>query len=169
VIAMLIRLSWSRNVVRRVAACYEGSTAAEFGLTMPLLVLLAFGAFDYGSAYVEGVRLNGASRAGAQQALYNSQEWQNTDQMEQAALEEYVGHALTEEEVAAMSVSATAEAFCACTAGATLACTGTCPGGAAPGQFVRVSMSRAVPLTLPYPWAEDDAVTVGGQAVVRVR
>jgi len=78
VIAMLIRLSWSRNVVRRVAACYEGSTAAEFGLTMPLLVLLAFGAFDYGSAYVEGVRLNGASRAGAQQALYNSQEWQNT-------------------------------------------------------------------------------------------
>jgi Flp pilus assembly protein TadG len=167
--AMLIRFSRFRDTGRRVAACPEGSTAAEFGLTVPLLVLLAFGAFDYGSAYVEGVRLNGASRAGAQQALYNSQAWQNTDQMEQAALEEYVGHALTPEEVAAMSVSATAEAFCACTAGATLACTATCPGGDAPGQFVRVSMSRAVPLTLPYPWADDDAVTVDGQAVVRVR
>ena len=67
-----------------------------------------------------------------------------------------------------MSLTATAEAFCACTAGATLVCTGTCPGGDAPGQFVRVSMSRAMPLTLPYPWADSDAVTVDGGAIVRV-
>jgi Flp pilus assembly protein TadG len=166
---MLTRLSRLQNVVRRVAACREGNTAIEFSLTAPILVLLAFGAFDYGSAYVEGVRLNGAARAGTQPALYNAQDWQNTDQMEQAALEEYAGHVLTPEEVALMSVSATAEAFCACTAGVTLVCTGTCPGGDAPGQFVRVSMSRAVPLTLPYPWADNDQVTVDGEAVVRVR
>ena len=166
---MLIRFSWFRHVVCRVAARDEGSTAVEFGLTVPLLVLLAFGAYDYGSAYVEGVRLNGAARAGTQPALYNAQDWQNTDQMEQAALEEYAGHVLTPEEVAAMSVSATAEAFCACTAGVTLVCTDTCPGGDAPGQFVRVSMSRSVPLTLPYPWADNDQVTVDGEAVVRVR
>jgi Flp pilus assembly protein TadG len=166
--AMLIRFSRLRDLVRRVAGD-GGNTAVEFSLTAPLLVLLAFGAYDYGSAYVEGVRLNGASRAGTQQALYNSQEWQNTDQMEQTALEEYVGHALTPQEIAVMSVTATAEAFCACTAGVTLACTATCPGGAAPGQFVRVSMSRGVPLTLPYPWADSNEVTVDGQAVVRVR
>ena len=166
---MLMRSSRFRDLVRRVAACDRGNTAVEFSLTAPLLVLLAFGAYDYGSAYVEGVRLNGAARAGTQQALYNSQEWQNTDQMEQAALEEYVGHALTPAEIAVMSVSATAEAFCACTAGVTLACTDTCSGGDTPGQFVRVSMSRTVPLTLPYPWADNDQVTVDGQAVVRVR
>ena len=166
---MPIRFPRFRDVVRRVATCDGGNTAVEFSLTAPLLVLLAFGAYDYGSAYVEGVRLNGASRAGTQQALYNSQDWQNTDRMEQAALEEYVGHALAPEEIALMSVSATAEAFCACTAGATLVCTGTCPGGDAPGQFVRLSMSRAVPLTLPYPWADNDQVTVDGEAVVRVR
>ena len=166
---MLIRFSRCRDVARRVLTCRQGSTAVEFALTVPLLVLLAFGAYDYGSAYVEAVRLNGAARAGTQPALYNAQDWQNTDQMEQAALEEYVGHVLTPEEVAVMSVSATAAAFCACTAGVTLACTATCPGGAAPGQFVRVSMSRAVPLTLPYPWAENDQVTVDGEAVVRVR
>jgi Flp pilus assembly protein TadG len=166
---MLIRLSRFQNVVRRVAACREGNTAIEFSLTAPILVLLAFGAFDYGSAYVEGVRLNGAARAGAQQALYNSQGWENTDQMEQAALEEYVGHALTPEEVAIMSVTATAEAFCACTAGVTLACTATCAGGDAPGQFVRVTLNNATPLTLPYPWADGDTVEVDGQAVVRVR
>jgi len=167
--AMLIRCSASLGVIRRIGACRKGNTAIEFGLTVPILVLLAFGAFDYGSAYVESVRLNGAARAGAQQALYNSQGWQNTDEMEQVALEEYVGHPLTPEEVAAMSVSATAEAFCACTAGATLACTGTCPGGDSPGQFVSVTLSNATPLTLPYPWADGDTVQVDGQAVVRVR
>ena len=166
---MQIRCPSLLDVTRRLGACHDGSTAVEFSLTVPLLALLAFGAYDYGSAYVEGVRLNGAARAGAQQALYNAQEWENTDQMEQAALEEYVGHVLTPEEVAVMSVSATAEAFCACTAGPTLACVATCPGGEAPGQFVRVSMTRAVPLTLPYPWADNDQVTVDGEAVVRVR
>ena len=166
---MPIRSSRLRHVVRRAAGCPEGNTAVEFSLTAPILVLLAFGAFDYGSAYVEGVRLNGAARAGAQQALYNSQEWQNTDLMEQAALEEYAGHALTPEEIAVMSVTATAEAFCACTAGATLACTATCPGGESPGQFVSVTLNNATPLTLPYPWADGETVEVDGQAVVRVR
>jgi Flp pilus assembly protein TadG len=165
---MLIRNPMLLNVMRRFGACREGNTAVEFSLTMPLLVLLAFGAFDYGSAYVEGVRLNGAARAGVQHSLYDSSTWGDTDQAEQSALEEYVGHALTPEEVAAMSVSATADAFCACTAGVTLACTASCPDGSSPGQFVRVSMTRAVPLTLPYPWANGSQVTVDGQAVVRV-
>jgi Flp pilus assembly protein TadG len=167
--AMLIRCLSLLDVARRLGACREGNTAIEFGLTMPLLVLLGFGAFDYGSAYVDSVRLNGAARAGAQQALYNAQNWQNTDQMEQAALEEYVGHVLTPAEIALMSVSATADAFCACTAGVTLACSDTCPGGESPGQFVSVTLNNATPLTLPYPWAEGDTVPVGGQAVVRVR
>jgi Flp pilus assembly protein TadG len=166
---MLIRLPSLLQITRRLGACRKGNTAVEFGLTAPLLVLLAFGAYDYGSAYVEGVRLNGAARAGAQQALYNSQDWQNTDQMEQLALEEYVGHALTQTEIDAMSVSATANAFCACTAGVTLACTDTCPGGESPGQFVSVTLNNATPLTLPYPWANGDTVQVDGQAVVRVR
>ena len=166
---MLILCPSFVEVTRRLGACRKGNTAIEFGLTAPLLVLLAFGAFDYGSAYVEGVRLNGAARAGAQQALYNSQDWQNTDQMEQLALEEYVGHALTQTEIDAMSVSATANSFCACTAGVTLACTDTCPGGESPGQFVSVTLNNATPLTLPYPWADGDTVQVDGQAVVRVR
>jgi Flp pilus assembly protein TadG len=165
---MTNQFSRLRAAVRRVASCRSGNTAVEFSMSAPVVILLAVGVLDYGSAYVESVRLKGAARAGAQQAFYNSHSWQNTAAMEQAALEEYVGHALTPEEVAAMSVSADAEAFCACTAGATLACTNSCPGGAAPGQFVRVSMSRAMPLTLPYPWADSDAVTVDGGAIVRV-
>lgn len=165
----MIRCPALLDITSRLGGCRKGSTAVEFGLTVPLLVLLAFGAYDYGSAYVEGVRLNGAARAGAQQALYNAQDWQNTAQMEQVALEEYAGHALTAEEIAVMPVAAAAQAFCACTGGATLACTATCPGGAAPGQFVSVTLSNATPLTLPYPWAAGATVQVDGQAVVRVR
>jgi Flp pilus assembly protein TadG len=167
--AMLVQLPRLGDVVHRICCCREGNTAVEFGMSMPILVLLAFGAFDYGSAYVESVRLNGAARGGAQQALYDSNSWQDTSQMEQAALERYVGHTLTPEEAAAMSVSATAETFCACTGGLALDCSATCPDGSSPGQFVRVSMARAMPLSLPYPWADGDVVTVDGQAVVRVR
>ena len=166
---MPTRLSRCRALLRRMISCPSGSSAVEFGLTAPILVLLAFGAYDYGSAYVESVRLNGAARAGAQQALYKAQDWQNTDQIEQVALEEYAGPALTPDEIAVMPVAAAAQAFCACTGGATLACTDTCPGGAAPGQFVSVTLSNATPLTLPYPWADADSVAVDGQAVVRVR
>jgi len=166
---MSIRLALLRDVTRRLGACRSGNSAVEFSLAIPMLVLLGFGAFDYGTAQVESVRLNGAARAGAQQSLYNSNAWQATDQAEQTALEEYVGHALTPDQVAAMPVSATATAFCACTAGATLACTATCPDGALPGRFVSVDMTRTVPLTLPYPWVGSDEVTVAGRAVVRVR
>lgn len=165
---MLTQETAPRSLIQRLVACRRGNSAVEFGLTAPLLVLLAFGAYDYGSAYVEGVRLNGAARAGAQQSLYDPSSWSDTDGAEQLALEEYVGHALTADEVAAMTVSATADAFCACTAGVTLACTATCPDGSSPGRFIRVSMTRAVPLTLPYPWADGDQVMVDGQAVVRV-
>jgi Flp pilus assembly protein TadG len=167
--AMFIRLALFRNITRRVNACGGGNSAVEFALAGPILVLLGIGAFDYGSAYVEGVRLNGAARAGAQQSLYDSNTWKDTDQAEQTALEEYVGHALTPDQIAAMPVSATATAFCACPAGATLACTAACPDGSSPGQFVRVDMTGTVPLTLPYPWANSDEMTVGGRAVVRVR
>ena len=166
---MLVHLHRLGDVGRRIGACRKGNTAVEFGMTVPILILLAFGAFDYGSAYVESVRLNGAARGGAQQALYDPTDWDNTAKAEEAALEQYVGHALTPEEMAAMSVSATAETFCACTGGMVVDCSATCPGGASPGQFVRVSMTRAMPLTLPYPWADGDGVTVNGQAVVRVR
>lgn len=166
---MQTRLSHFRDLTRRLGACRRGNSAVEFGLAVPFLVLLAFGAFDYGRAYAESVRLNGAARAGAQQSLYDSNAWENTDLAEQSALEEYAGHALTPDEIAAMAVTAAGSAFCACTAGATVACSATCPGGSSPGQFVSVAMSTTVPLTLPYPWEGSDELTVDGQAVVRVR
>jgi Flp pilus assembly protein TadG len=146
-----------------------GNAAIEFAFAAPILIGLAFGAFDYGRAYVESVRLTGAAREGAPKALYDPSSWQDDALIEQAALEEYAGHALTPDEMSALSVAATSQAFCACQNGADLDCSETCPDGSLPGQFVRVRLTRSVPLTLPYPWASGDATAAAGEAVVRVR
>ena len=155
--------------MRSIERSCGGNAAIEFAFAAPILVALTFGAFDYGSAYVESVRLSGAAREGAQKALYDPANWQDDSMIEQAALEEYVGHALTPSEMSTMSVSATSLAFCACQNGADLVCSGICPDGSLPGQFVRVTLTRSVPLTLPYPWADDGAAATAGEAVVRVR
>lgn len=162
----LLRL---RNLVRALDSARGGNSAVEFALVAPLLILITFGAFDYGRAYVEGVRMNGAARAGAQYALFEPTNWTDGQTMERTALEEYVGHALTDSQLASLPVSAAAADFCACTAGATLACSDTCPDGSSPGRFVRVTLAGAVGLTLPYPWSADGETAVGGEAVVRVR
>ena len=157
------------RIARAIREDSGANAAVEFAFAAPILIALGFGAFDYGSAYVEGVRLSGAARAGAQQALYDIRNWQDEQLIEQTALEEYAGHPLTETEMSTMSVSATSLAFCACQAGADLDCSATCPDGSSPGRFVRVSLSRSVPLTLPYPWASSNTTAVAGEAIVRVR
>ena len=162
----LLRLD---RLVRRLARCGRGNAAAEFATTVPVFVLLAFAALDYGGAYVEGVRLTGAARAGVQQVLYDPVAWNDTARVERAALEEYVGHALTDAQLASVPVTAAATSFCACTGGATLTCSDSCPDGSDPGRFMRVSLSRGVPLLMPYPWTQTDTVAVDGAAVARVR
>jgi hypothetical protein len=141
----------------------------EFAFTVPIMVLLAFGAYDYGSAYIEGIRLTGAARAGTQQALYDPTVWADTAGARRAALEEYVGHALTDDEIQALAVSATADAFCGCSDGTTLSCSGTCPGGSSAGRFLRVTLNTAVPLILPYPWISNGEFNLAREAVVRAR
>jgi Flp pilus assembly protein TadG len=163
------RLARSIRLGGQLRGCSAGTAAAEFGLTLPFLVLLAFGAYDYGGAFVEGVRLTGAARAGAQQAIYGAPDWDDTAIAEQAALEEYVGHALTESEILAMEVSAVADTFCGCSDGTTVSCSDSCPGGSAPSRFVRVTLSNAVPLVLHYPWTADGELQLSREAIVRGR
>lgn len=162
----LLRL---RRSFERLAARTGGNPAVEFGLAAPFLILLAFGAFDYGSAYIEGIRLNGAARAGVQKVLLDSSSWQDTDEFEQTALEEYVGHGLTADERQALPVTATSAAFCSCLddQSQTLSCSATCPSGP-PARYVRVTLTRNVSLTLPYPWRDGDTMTVAGEALARV-
>lgn len=153
----------------RLLACARANSSVEFALTAPIVLMLGVGAFDYGRAYVEKVRMTGAARAGAQLAIYQANDWTNTSGMERTALEEYAGGVLTDGEAAALPVSAAATNFCACTNGPTEICGGTCADGSDPGRFVRLTLTGSVPLTLPYPWASGGTTDVSGEALVRVR
>jgi Flp pilus assembly protein TadG len=148
----------------------SGNAAVEFAFAAPILITFGFGAFDYGRAYVESVRLSGAAREGAQQALYQPADWQDDQLIEQAALEGYVGHTLTPDQMSTVPVSATSQAFYACENGAEVADGSVpCPDGSLPGQYVRVGLTGSVSLTLPYPWSSTGSTAVAGSAVVRVR
>jgi hypothetical protein len=167
---MITRLTRLARTARGVLRCRAGNGAVEFGFAAPILILFTFGSFDYGRAYVEGVRLSGAAREGAQQVLYQPAHWQDGQLIEQAALEDYVGHALTPDQMSTVPVSATAQAFYACENGDVVADGSTpCPDGSWPGQYVRVGLTKSVSLTLPYPWSSNGSTAVAGSAVVRVR
>ena len=166
---MLLHHAGLRHLIGRFHRARHGNVAVEFAAAAPILILIAFGSFDYGRAYVEEVRMKGAARAGAQQALYEPGNWTKSTMIERVALEEYMGHALSDEEAASLPVSAASSNFCACPGGTEISCSDTCPDGTSPGRFVRVTLTGAVPLTLPYPWSSDGETGVAGAAVIRVR
>ncbi len=140
---MTTRLAKLARTARSVLRSRSGSSAVELALAAPILISFTFGGFDYGRAYIEGVRLSGAAREGAQQAMYQPANWQNDQLIEQAALEEYVGHTLTPGQMSQLSVSATSRAFYACESGAEVADGSVpCPDGSLPGGMSR-SGSRA--------------------------
>lgn len=161
--------TWLRNLALRLPGAREANVSVEFAAATPVLLLLALGGYDYGRAYTEEIRMRGAARAGAQHALYEPANWAESTTIERIALEDYAGRALTADEIAGLSVGATTNSYCACTGGAEVLCSATCPDGSSPGRFLQVRLTGSVPLTFPYPWTAGDQAAVAGEAVVRVR
>ncbi|NBB82399.1 MAG: hypothetical protein GVY28_03245 [Alphaproteobacteria bacterium] len=157
------------GAVRRLIAHRRGSMAVEAALVVPVMATLLIGGVDFGTAYVEGVRLSGAARAGTQPALYDPQSWQNGTAMELTALSEYTGTAVSGDTRVALPVSAAARSFCACQGDAELQCTSTCADGSTPGRFVAVTVSRDHGLIMDWPFVRGKTVTIARQSVVRVR
>ena len=146
----------------------RGNALVEFAIAAPFVLLLVVGAYDHGAAFVDSLRMTGAARAGAQEALFEPNDWQNNARLEQAALEDYAGHALTSAQMASSPVAAVATTFCACADGTTLACTSQC-GTEPPFRFVRMRLSRSHSVSMPYPWAPGGSFDLAQEAVVRVR
>ena len=154
--------------INRAAGCDSGNALVEFGIAAPVVILLVVGAYDHGSAYMESLRLTGAARAGAQEALFEPKDWQNQTRLRRAALEDHAGHALSDSEMSAYPVAAAATPFCACADGSAVACSALC-SGAAPERLVRMTLSTSHGLILPYPWATGRSLDLQQDAVVRVR
>lgn len=161
--------SFRRSALARFLRNCRGAIAVEFALVVPILTTLVIGGFDFGSAYVEGVKLSGAARSGTQPALYDPLSWQDDVTMELTALSDYTGDAVTATTRQSLPVTAASRSFCACQGGAELQCSSTCADGSTPGRFVAVTVSRDHTMLVDWPFLQGRTVTLQRESVVRVR
>ncbi len=128
----------------------RGISTAEFAVLLPLLAILAFGAFDVAQFVETSLRLERAARAGAQRAI--------ADPSDMAAVQAAVIAAWPALTTSDVPLPAQA---CSC-AGAAASCGASCPGGMV--TTIAITARRQLsPLLI-------EALNEGaGNAVVRLR
>lgn len=137
-----------------------GSAAIEFGLILPVLLILLAGLVEIGFAVREAMQVQDAAEAGAAYAIKYG--WNSV------AISAAVVNATG---ATGITASPAPVQFCGCPAAGgvtTVLCTATCTGGVAPGTYVRVSASITHSaildnLSLPIP------TTLTGHATVRLQ
>lgn len=150
----------SRPWLARFCRCAGGYIAVEFAFVLPVLLLLAAGAFDFGQGFKEKLRLEGAARAGAQYALYNSNSIEGSAGVIQSVRDD------ADDTAGVLTV--TPVYYCTCLDGVPLACGGSCAGGEVPLRYIQVDVSRNFELMFSYPLISDSLV-IQGHAELRLR
>lgn len=150
----------SRSWLACFYRCGDGNIAVEFAFVLPILLLLAAGAFDFGMGFNEKLRLEGAARAGAQYALYNGDKAEDSAGVIQSARDDANDTA----EV----LTVTPVYYCTCLDGSQIACDGSCAGGEVPLRYIQVDVSRTLDLMFDYPLISDPLV-IQGHAEMRLR
>ena len=144
----------------RLWRCSAGNLSVELALVLPILVLMALGAYDFGSAFQEKHRLAGAARAGAQYAVQNS----GSDDVAGV-----VQSARTDASDAADALDVTARYYCTCPSSGELTCGDPCPQAAESSlTYVDVDVQQTLALLFTYPGVSD-AVQLRGNVQMRVR
>lgn len=128
---MTRRLPSSRRLLRRLSADRAGAVAVEMALVLPVLLVVLVTFVDFGFAFHHRTKLEGAARAGAQQALID---YQGTATIQGAALTSLQAPA---DGGTAVSVSTS----CEC-GGTAAVCTSWCPDGSYPATYVTVRVTR---------------------------
>jgi Flp pilus assembly protein TadG len=139
------RPSRARNMFRRVLARAAGDTsgvaAIEFGIIVPILVLMVVATADIGMGFYRKMQVEDAAQAGAAWAIKNGFD------------AKLISNAVTSATSAPVSVSPTPVQFCGCASGSsisTVTCGTTCPGGALAGTYTTVSAQMTYNPILPY-------------------
>ena len=140
------RHSRARNMFRRVLARAAGDTsgvaAIEFGIIVPILVLMVVATADIGMGFYRKMQVEDAAQAGAAWAIKNG--------FDANAISNAVTSATS---TPAISVSPTPVQFCGCASGSsisTVTCGTTCSGGALAGTYTTVSAQMTYNTILPY-------------------
>ncbi|PQA87889.1 TadE/TadG family type IV pilus assembly protein [Hyphococcus luteus] len=137
-----------------------GVAAIEFALLAPLLVVLLIGVVEIGLAAYQDMEVQNAAEAGALYAVRNGFD---PDGIE-TAMENATG-------LSGVTAGAAPLSFCGCPGldGVTvISCDFTCPGGDAPGDYVKVEASFEHHTILPYPWVSSPVVLTG-ESTVRLK
>jgi Flp pilus assembly protein TadG len=139
---------------------FGGTAAIEFGLGAPVLLILLMGLVEVGFGVYQAMQVQNAVEAGAVYASKNG--WN------QAGISAAVVNATG---VSGLSAKPAPSQFCGCpqaTGVVAIACASTCPGGTAPGQYVRISAQLAHETILPYPGLPLP-MTLTAESVVRLK
>jgi len=140
------RHSRARNMFRRILARAAGDTsgvaAIEFGIIVPILVLMVVATADIGMGFYFKMQVEDAAQAGAAWAIKNG--------FDANAISNAVTSAVSEP---AISVSPAPVQFCGCASVSgisTVTCGTTCSGGILSGTYTTVSAQMTYNTILPY-------------------
>lgn len=141
-------------------SCERGAALVELAVILPLFMLFAIGAAEFGRLYFASITVANAARAGAQFGAQDVSHSTLYAQMDAAAQNE-AGDLGT--------VNSFASQFCRCPDGSAPVCSGgSCGSYGEPQVFVKDSVTKTIALIMHYPGLPD-TVTVRKVAIFRVQ
>jgi Flp pilus assembly protein TadG len=136
----------------------SGQAIVELALTLPLLFLLLFGAFELGRLAYAAIEVSNAAHAGVQYGSQSRSTANDDANMKQAALND--GSNIT-------SMSATSQHFCTCSNGSASTCSPTDCSSSRIIEYVQVNTSAVVHPLFSVPGLPK-TFTFRGQAIMRL-
>jgi Flp pilus assembly protein TadG len=131
----------------------RGTAALEFGLAIPVLLIIITGLTEVGMAGFESMQVKNAAEAGA---LYASQHPTDIAGIQNAVV--------TATATTGITAAPAPTAFCGCPGAAGITagnCTTACPNGNAQGNYVRVNASLTHSKILTFPGFANPLVLTG--------
>ena len=138
----------------------RGNAILETALTMPVLLLMACGTMDLARVFFAGIVVEGAARAGVQQASRNAGEAAAYDKSEAAAAADAASQGIA-------PITVTSRSFCACSGTEVSCSTATC-SGETPAGYVETTATHTFRPLIPYPGIRS-SVPLTGRARARVQ
>jgi Flp pilus assembly protein TadG len=139
---------------------HRGTSATEFAIIAPVLILMALCTVDLGLGFYRNMQVQNAAQAGAQYAALHG--------FDQANISNAITAATSD---SGISASPTPVQFCGCpsaTGISAMDCGSTCPSGAPPGTYVTASAQSTYYTVFSYPVIQDH-VTLTAQSTLRIQ
>jgi Flp pilus assembly protein TadG len=146
--------------LERVWKAEEGIAAVQFGILVPILILVGVCTLDVGAGIYRKMQVQNAAQAGAQYAVAHG--------FSQSSISAAVTNATT---FSGIGASPSPSQFCGCptNSGVTSAtCSSTCADGSVAGTYVTVSSQGTYNTILTYPLLPN-SFPFAAQATVRIQ